>query len=161
MRTRTPRGFSLLELLIVVAMIGILATLGIPKFRFIREQNNVQGARARIESAVATARSAAIHKGRLALFVTSGNWISVWTQDPTTGAWQQQMPWQDLNKVYPGVTIQVGGPGWTYVYYEPRGLTWASSKPPSTLVFRVVGPTKSDSVCVSRQGQLLPRGCSL
>lgn len=161
MHNHKRHGFSLLELLIVVAMMGILATLGLPKFRLVRDQNNVSGARARIESTVAAARAAAIHKGRLSLFAISGNLMSVWTQDPTTGAWQQQIPWLNLNAVYPGVSIQIGGPGLTYVYFEPRGLTWASSRPPSTLVFRVVGQTRKDSVCVSRMGQLLPRGCAL
>lgn len=161
MRYRGPRGFSLLELLIVVAMLGILATLGLPKFRLVRESNNVQGARQRLESMVATARAAAIHKGRLSLFAVSGNWVSVWTQNPTTGVWQPQVNWLDISSVFPGVQIQVGGAGVNTVYYEPRGLTWSNTKPPSTVVFRLVGQTKRDSVCITRQGQILPRGCSL
>lgn len=161
MQKSKPQGFSLLELLIVVAMIGLIAAMGIPKFAMIRDQNNVSGARARIESTVATARAAAIHKGRLSLFAISGNSISAWTQDPTTGVWQQQVKWLNLNTVYPGVNVQIGGAGLAYVYFEPRGLTWSGAKPPSTLVFRVVGQQRKDSVCVSRQGQLLPRGCSL
>ncbi|HEV8362366.1 MAG TPA: type II secretion system protein [Gemmatimonadaceae bacterium] len=160
MNNQKRRGFSLLELLIVVAMMGILATLGLPKFRLVRDKNNVNAARARVESMVASARAAAVHKGRLSLFVMSGNLMAVWTQDPTTGAWQQQIPYYNVSTVYPGVNLQVGGAGLWYVYFEPRGLTWATARPPGTLVFRVVGQTKSDSVCVSRMGQILPRGCA-
>ncbi|MGH7695573.1 MAG: pilus assembly FimT family protein [Gemmatimonadaceae bacterium] len=161
MHKNKRRGFSLLELLIVVAMMGILATLGLPKFRLVRDTQNVNAARARIESMVASARAAAVHKGRLSIFVVSGNLMAVWTQDPTTGFWQQQIPYYNVASVYPGVNLQVGGPGWNYVYFEPRGLTWATARPPSTVVFRVVGQTRSDSVCVSRMGQILPRGCTL
>ena len=156
-----PRGFSLYELMIVVVIVGLLSMLALPKFVVVRDQQNVAGARARIESGVATARAAAIHKGRVSLFLLSGNVMAVWTQNPTTGVWQQQLSPSNLNVVYPGVQIQIGGPGQQYVYYEPRGITWSAAKPPSTLVFRVVGLTRRDSVCVSRQGQILPRGCSL
>ncbi len=161
MHKHKRRGFSLIELAIVVVMMGILATLGLPSFRLVRDRNNVNSARARVESMVASARAAAIHKGRLSLFVVSGNLMAVWTQDPTTGAWSQQIPYYNVNAVYPGLNMQVGGAGLNYVYFEPRGLTWATARPPSTLVFRVVGQTKSDSVCVSRMGQILPRGCTL
>jgi prepilin-type N-terminal cleavage/methylation domain-containing protein len=161
MQKNKRRGFSLMELMIVVAMMGILATLGLPKFRTVRDQNNVAGARQRIESMVASARAAAVHKGRLSLFAISGNMSSVWTQNPTTGIWQQQTPWVNINSVYSGVNIQIGGPGWNYVYFEPRGLTWATSRPPSTVVFRLVGQISMDSVCVTRMGQILPRGCAL
>jgi len=155
------RGFSLIELMIVVVMMGLLATLGLPSFRLVRDRSNVNAARARIESMVASTRAAAIHKGRLSLFVMSGNLMAVWTQDPTTGMWQQQVPYYNVSAVHPGVNLQVGGAGLNYVYFEPRGLTWATARPPGTLVFRVVGQTRSDSVCVSRMGQLLPRGCKL
>lgn len=160
MKNHKRRGFSLIELAIVVVMMGILATLGLPKFRVVRDKNDVNAARARVENMVASARAAAVHKGRLSLFVMSGNLMAVWTQDPTTGFWQQQIPYYNINTVYPGVNMQIGGPGWNYVYFEPRGLTWSTARPPSTVVFRVVGQTKSDSVCVSRMGQILPRGCA-
>jgi prepilin-type N-terminal cleavage/methylation domain-containing protein len=158
---RALSGFSLLELLIVVTMVGLLALIGVPKFRVVRDQNNVAAARARVESAIATAKAAAIHKGRLSRFEVTGNGIAVWTQDPTTGSWQSTLKWMDLGSVFPGIQIQVGGPGIANVYYEPRGLTWSGAKPPSTLVFRLVGQTRRDSVCVTRQGQILPRGCTL
>jgi len=155
------RGFTLFELMIIVVITGLLATLALPKFVVVRDRQNIAGARARIESAIATARAAAIHKGRLSIFLVSGNTMAVWTQNPTTGFWQQQVSAMNLSAVYPGVQVQIGGPGLNYVYYEPRGMTWSLAKPPSTLVFRLVGQTRRDSVCVSRQGQILPRGCTL
>lgn len=158
---RTRRGFTLPEMMIAVVIMALLSLLAVPKFKTIRDRAKVSGARARVESAVATARAAAIHRGRLSLFMASGQWMSVWTQNPTTFAWEQQVPWHQLDEVFPGVQMQIGGAGWWYVYYEPRGVTWSSAKPPGTLVFRLVGATTSDSVCVSRQGFILPRGCTL
>jgi type II secretory pathway pseudopilin PulG len=148
-------------MMIAVSILMLLTLLAVPKFKVIKDRSNVNGARARVEGAVATARASAIHRGRLSLFMASGQWISVWTQNPTTSFWEQQVPWHQIDDVYPGVRLEVGGPGMWYVYYEPRGITWSSAKPPSTLVFRVVGSTTSDSVCVSRQGFILPRGCTL
>ena len=155
------RGFSLPELMIVVVMIGILTMIAVPKFRLYRDRSNVNAVRARVEGMIAAARSSAIHKGRNSVFSSGPTGMGVWTQNPTTLVWQQQVTWHDFSSTYPNVQLQVGGAGWWAIWYEPRGLTWASSRPPSTIVIRVVGLTKSDSICVTRLGQILPRGCTL
>lgn len=149
-----------MELLIVVVIVGVLSMLAVPKLREVSARTSVDAARARVEAMVATARASAIHKGRESLFFASGNWISVWTKNPTTGAWDNQLPYQHLPSAYSGVHLELGGSGWWYVWYDARGLTY--SKPPSTAVFRLVGSTgKTDSVCVTRQGQILPRNCTV
>jgi len=155
------RGFTLPEMLLVVVMIGVLTMIGVPKFRIFRDRSNVNAVRGRVEAMIATARASAIHKGRLSVFILNGDSMSVWTRNPTTSVWQLQVPWQNYKATYPTTQIQLGGAGWSSVYYEPRGLTWSAAKPPSMLVFRVVGQTRTDSVCVSRLGHILPSGCTL
>jgi prepilin-type N-terminal cleavage/methylation domain-containing protein len=158
---RRRRGFTLPEMLLIVVMIGILTMIGVPKFRIFRDRSNVNAVRARIEAMIATSRASAIHKGRLSVFLLNGDSMSVWTRNPTTAVWEQQVKWQNYKTTYPTVQVQLGGAGWSSVYYEPRGLTWSGAKPPSMLVFRVKGRTRTDSVCVSRLGHILPPGCTL
>lgn len=158
---RGRRGFTLPEMLLVVVMIGILTMIGVPKFRIFRDRSNVNAVRGRIESMIALARASAIHKGRNSAFFLNGDSMSVWTRNPTNGVWQQQVKWQNYKTMYPTVQVQLGGAGWSSIYYEPRGLTWSGAKPPSMLVFRVKGRTRTDSVCVSRLGHILPPGCTL
>ncbi len=152
------RGFSLVELLIVVVIVGVLAMMAVPKMNAAVNARSVTSARARVESMIATARAGAIHKGRESLFATSGTWISAWTKHPTTGAWENLVPWQQLDLLYPGVSLSFGGSGWSHVWYDKRGVAY--SKPPSTTVFRITrSGVASDSVCVTRLGQILPRAC--
>lgn len=158
-RHKSRPGFSLIEILIVVVIVGVLTMIAAPRVRATSDQYNVKAARERIASSVATARATAIHSGRESVFWTSGNWFAVWTQNPTTGAWQQAVPWQNMISTHSGVNLQIGGAGWSYVWFEPRGLT--KYRPSSTVVFRLVGKATTDSVCVSRLGQILPNNCAL
>jgi len=153
------RGFSLMELLIVVVITGVITMMSVPRLKTTLERRGVEGARQRVEAMIATARASAIQKGRQSLFMATGSGVSVWTMNPTTGYWEAQVPYQLLTQTFPGVSLQIGGSGWWYVWYDSRGLTY--SKPPSTTVFRIVGASSRDSVCVSRFGQVLPRRCAL
>lgn len=145
--------------MIVVVIVGLLSIIGAPKIQRVSDAYNVRSARQRVTAAVAAARAAAIHKGRESLFLTSGNWISVWSKNPSTGYWQMTLNWQSISSAHGGVQLQLGGAGWNYVWFEPRGLTMY--KPPSTTVFRLVGRVATDSVCVTRLGQILPQACTL
>jgi prepilin-type N-terminal cleavage/methylation domain-containing protein len=153
------RGFSLIEIMLVVVIVGVLAVTTVPKISQARDQYSVIAARQRVAAAVATARAAAIHGGRESLFIVSGQYISVWTKNPTTGFWQQRIPYQSIGEAHDNVQVEIGGSGWHYIWFEPRGLTLY--RPPSTTVYRLVGKAKSDSVCVTRLGQILPENCQI
>jgi prepilin-type N-terminal cleavage/methylation domain-containing protein len=157
---KRKRGFSLVELLIVVVIVGVLAMMAVPKMNLAANERAVANTRERVEALIATTRAAAIHKGRESLFITSGTWISAWTRNPNTGYWDPLVPWLQLNPIYPGVSVSLGGSGWHYVWYDKRGVAY--SKPPSTTVFRITrSGSTPDSVCVTRLGQILPRSCTV
>src|SRR2546425_12130887 len=70
MRTR---GFTFIEVLIVMVLIGIIAALGIPRIRDAIQKNNVRSARAAIGTLVAKARGAAVQRGcKSAIHFTAG-----------------------------------------------------------------------------------------
>ena len=56
-------GFTTIELIIVVVMIGIIAVIGFPKIRRALDTTNVRSSRVYLSTAVATARAAAKQLG--------------------------------------------------------------------------------------------------
>jgi prepilin-type N-terminal cleavage/methylation domain-containing protein len=76
MRTR---GFTFIEILLVVTLIGIMAAIGIPRIRNAIQKNNVRGARAALGTLVAKTRAAAVQRGcKAAIHFTSGSMGTVW-----------------------------------------------------------------------------------
>ena len=57
------KGFSLIEMITVVVLIGIIAAIGFPRLRDALEKQNVRSAKALIATMAATARGAAIQRG--------------------------------------------------------------------------------------------------
>ncbi len=73
------RGFSFIEILVVMILIGVLAVIGIPRLRGVVESNNVRGARVAVSTLVAKGRAAAVQRGcRATLHFTSGTNGTVW-----------------------------------------------------------------------------------
>src|SRR5947208_16440847 len=76
MRTR---GFTFIEVLIVMVLIGIIAALGMPRTRDAIQKTNVHAARAALGTLVAKARGAAVQRGcKSAIHFTSGSGGTVW-----------------------------------------------------------------------------------
>ena len=77
------RGFTLPEILIVIVIISLLALFAIPRFATANNKRHMESARLRVASALATARQAAIQKGRTVEFRIVSNRVTVRTGTDT------------------------------------------------------------------------------
>jgi prepilin-type N-terminal cleavage/methylation domain-containing protein len=73
------RGFSMIEMLLVMVIIGIVGLIGLPRMRDTVDQANVRAARSHLANMVSTARSVAVSRGCPATFnLTTGAAGTVW-----------------------------------------------------------------------------------
>jgi Tfp pilus assembly protein FimT len=144
-------------MLIVVSIVGMLTLFAVPKFSGLVERNKLTAAREELSSAIATARAAAIQKGRTATLFLSGNqmWVTVVTS--SAGATTTIVPVKSFS-LY-NVSVAPTDPGITSVTFDMRGF--AAPRLSSTGIFRITGASKKDSVCITTAGQIMPRSCSL
>jgi type IV fimbrial biogenesis protein FimT len=152
---RSRRGYTLTEMLIVVSIVGLLTLVSIPKFKGLVERNKLSAAREELAAAIATARAAAVQKGRTATLFLSGNkmWVTVVTS--SSGTTTTVVPVKSFGTLY-NVSVTATDPSITF---DMRGF--ASPRLPSTGKFVITGASKKDSVCVTTAGQIMPRSCSL
>src|SRR5688572_5194848 len=142
-------------MLIVVSVVGLLTLFSLPKFAKLAERNRLSAARDELASAIATARAAAVQKGRTATLFLSGNkmWVTVVTS--SAGATTTVVPVKSFGTLY-NVSVTATDPSITF---DMRGF--ATPRLSSTGIFRIVGASRRDSVCVTTAGQIMPRSCSL
>lgn len=76
---RRSRGFTLLEVMVVVAIMAVLASLAAPSFTPLIERWRVRQAAEELQSTLYYARSEAIKRGGdVAIVATSGDWKNGW-----------------------------------------------------------------------------------
>jgi type II secretion system protein H len=75
--TAYRRGFTLVEILIVIVMISLIALVAIPRFATGNGRRNMESARMRTSAALSTARQAAIQKGQPVLFTLTSDSVIV------------------------------------------------------------------------------------
>lgn len=71
--SRMAKGFSLLELMITIALLGILVALAIPSFELIANMNKLSGTSNEILTSLQIARAEAIRRGAHAVVCKSTN----------------------------------------------------------------------------------------
>jgi len=148
MRTR---GFTFIEVLIVMVLIGIIAALGIPRIRDAIQKNNVRGARAALGTLVAKARGAAVQRGcRSAIHFTSGTAGEVWITacKVSNSALTDTLGGVEQLAVRYNLTLTAGADSVTFM---PNGVS-----PDNTLtVLRVSSNGITDSVMINQVGKVV------
>jgi len=90
MNARRARGFNLIELMIVVAIVAILTIVALPSFSGMLQNSNTRSAADSIENGIRFAQGEAVRLNRITTFTptSTGNWTVTYTQisppDPTT-----------------------------------------------------------------------------
>jgi prepilin-type N-terminal cleavage/methylation domain-containing protein len=151
--TKLHAGFTLAEILIVVAIIGILTTISLPRFGRLRDKAELSGAMTRFTRGVMAARQAAIQRGKRSFFRHKGNSIWVIVDTTATDSVIVVSP-TSLLDLY---GVQVYEPsGLASIGYDPRGV----STQPSQQMFRFKHRSNLvDSLCVSRLGNTIRARC--
>jgi prepilin-type N-terminal cleavage/methylation domain-containing protein len=67
-RGHRPRGFTLLELMVVLVIVGTMLSIGLRPLTLQRSKTNARSARVMASQGLATARSAAISRGCVSVF---------------------------------------------------------------------------------------------
>jgi len=98
-RNTVRRGFSLIEILIVIVMISLISLVAIPRFASGNGRRNMESARMRLAAALSTARQAAIQKGQTVQFRIKANRVTVFTVADTVTNLLSPAPLDTLYKV--------------------------------------------------------------
>lgn len=154
----TRRGFTMIELLAVCAIIGVLTMMSVPGIRSMRDTYEVQGAKQQLAAAIATARASAVQKSRRARFRAGGTSISAVVETSATDS-AYVVPPRDLGLEF-GVVLIVREPADSVVTFGSRGFR-TPPRAVATQRYVLQRGAARDSVCVGVLGQLLTRGCAL
>ena len=152
-RTRSPyraRGFSLVELLLVLALIGILAVIAAPSFTGWIRSIRASSAADRLAADLALARVIAVRDGwTTSLRIEDGGTYRI-TRDDTDGNAVDVLMQTDLRDDYPGVNVSPSG---TRIAFDSRGILRAAGDWETTLVVYQNGGY--ERLTVSQVGRVL------
>lgn len=154
-RLASRHAYTLAEVLIVIAIVGILTAVTLPRYGRIRDQGQMSSAMTRFTRAVMAARQSAIQRGKPAYFKTSDS--RIWVTLDTTGNNTDSVVVTaaiNLADMY-GVTV-TDPTGLVSIAYDPRGVSTQASK--RVFHFRHTGG-RQDSLCVSRLGNTIRERC--
>lgn len=115
------RGFTLVEIMIVIVIGGLLVLLGFPRLRGAMESTNLNSARGAVASLHARARAVAAEQTRTTSLMFDGNRAGVVAfprRLPGAGQFDTIGAVIDLNQLY-GVTVTTAGDA---IGFDPRGF---------------------------------------
>jgi len=115
-------GFSLMEILTVIIMIGIMSALAIPRFGNALAKQSVRGARNSIISKHAQAQASAISRGRRTAFAIKGGRLAVLSPNPVTGTVDYVGRTVDTVTSRFGVTLTFNPTTRDTLVFDARGL---------------------------------------
>jgi prepilin-type N-terminal cleavage/methylation domain-containing protein len=149
-RCRDERGFSLIEILTVMVMIGIIVAMGIPKFGNTLARQNVRGARVLITTLHSRARNSAISRSRTTKLAIKNGYLLTLSANPLTGVIDTVGRRGDSVAARYGVTYSVVPSTRDTLVFDPRGL---GTEATSTTIY-VSKSGFADTITISPLGRI-------
>ncbi len=146
------RGFTFVEILIVMVLIGIIASLGIPRIRGAIYKQNVRSARVLAGTLVVKARAAAIQRGcATAIHFSPGASGRIWVTSCKTNSTVGLDTLGGIERISAryGVTFMASTDS---VRYMPNGLALNNN---AGTVLTFVSSTYSDSITINSVGKVV------
>ena len=145
-------GFSFAELMVVFTIIGIVVAIGVPRFDYMRTTSRVRSARDQIASSLATARAAAIQRGRPSRVHLESGVLMIEVQD-AAGGWHKLREPVNFQSTL-GVAVEPAPND--QITYNSRGFARVAG---GRQIYVISSREIVDSVCVSGLGVVMRRGC--
>lgn len=145
---RQQSGFTFVELLIVLIIIGVVAAFGIPRLRDALQKQNVRSARTAATVMVAKARAAAVGRGCVTSFEARSDgrvWVTSCRTDNTAGL-DTLGGIEDLAGRF-NVSVT---PSQNTLRFDPRGLASGG-----TMTIRFTWSGITDSLFINQVGKVV------
>lgn len=146
-RSRARRGFSIVELLVVLIVSGVVMRMALPRFAAMRDRMSLRSAKQQMAAYLVTTRAAAIRRSSTAVFSVQNSTISARVKRPdgTQSSLGGTVPLVSAR----GVAVSPGGTSTAdTIAYDSRGMANLQA----TRVYVLTRNSKKDSICVSRLG---------
>lgn len=150
MRDLQRKGVSMVELLLVIAIMGTVFAIGLPKFIGMADRSALTSARNQVMAALSTARTTAVRRATTATFNASGN--EVWVTADSSGTEINVIAKISLSGAHK-VSMSTSG-NTSKIAYNMRGLSSNSAG----RIYLTRG-SKGDSVCVTALGGATKLSC--
>jgi prepilin-type N-terminal cleavage/methylation domain-containing protein len=152
--SRNRSGFTLVELLIVITVMGLMGTFAYPRLRGTTTSLSVRNARQQVQTMLVTARAASVQNGAEARFIRSGNVVRVSVDSSGTRVTLISRE----HYTEQGVSLAKGGaaPRDT-IRFDSRGMAIGLT---GAATYSFTNATVTDSICVSKLGKVARTGCS-
>ncbi|MGI9076561.1 MAG: pilus assembly FimT family protein [Gemmatimonadaceae bacterium] len=146
------KGFTLIEVLMVLAMVGIMTAIALPRVSTVMGAGAMRSAKLEVKAALVLARTTAVQTGGFAQFIRAANVLTV-----TTDSLGQQVRLVPANDIYAEHKVTLPA-GTDTIRFDPRGFAFGISTSPFYRVIRIQRGSLVDSVCVTRFGRINSEG---
>jgi type IV fimbrial biogenesis protein FimT len=148
---RRSAGFTVVELMLTLAILGIVATISFPKMRNATALAAVRSTKQALAERVTVARAAAIRRNRTAKFVRVGNTTKVVVDSAGT-----LVTLDAARDAYAISGVTLSGVVDT-ITFDPRGMAVGLTAAKTIVVTRA---SLRDSICIDVLGKVSSGACS-